>query len=58
MSGKLDQGRVDDTHNSTTHVHEGCRLDEVLWMVGGVDGGWVGVMDGVDGGWMGWMVRC
>ena len=56
MSGKLDQGRVDDTHNATTHIHEGCMLDEVLCMDGEVEVGWVGGIDGVDGGWMGWMV--
>ena len=37
VSGKLDHGRVDDMHNHTTHMHEGCMLDEVLRMVGGVN---------------------
>ena len=55
VSDKLDQVRVDDTHNLTTHMHEGCMLDEVLCMDGGVDDGWVGGMDGLDGGWMGLM---
>ena len=57
MSGKLDQVRVDDTHNPTTHMHAGCMLDELLCMGGVVDDGWAGVMDEVDGGWMGWMGR-
>ena len=57
MSGKLDHARVDDIHYPTTHMHEGCMLDEVLCMDGGVVDGWVGVMDEVDGGWMGWVVR-
>ena len=57
MSAELDQGRVDDMHNLTTHMHEGCMLDEVRCMDGGVDGGWAGGTDGVDGGWMGWMRR-
>ena len=57
MSGKLDQGRVDDMRNPTTHMHDGCVLDEVLCVDGGVDDGWVGGMDEVDGGWMGWMGR-
>ena len=49
--------RVDDRHNPTTHMYEGCLLDEVVCMDGGVDDGCVGVMDEVDGGWMGWMWR-
>ena len=57
MSGKLDQGRVDDTDNVTTHLHDWYMLDEVMCMDGSVDDGWVGVMDGVDGGWMDWMRR-
>ena len=52
VSCKLDQVRVDDMHNPTSHMHEGCMLDEVLCMVGGVDDGWAGVMAEVDGGWM------
>ena len=52
VSGKLDQGRVDDTHNPTTHMHDGCMLDEVLCMDSVVHDGWVEGMDGVDGGWM------
>ena len=57
VSGKLDQGRVDDTHNPTTHVHDGRMLDKVLCMDGGVEDGWVGGVDEADGGWMGWMGR-
>ena len=57
VSDKLDQARVDDTHNLTTHMHDGCLLDEVLCMDGEVGDGWVGVMDVVDGGWVRWMVR-
>ena len=57
MGGKLDQGRVDDTPNPTTDMHEGFMLDEVLCMDGEVDDGWAGGMDEVDGGWMGWMWR-
>ena len=57
MSGKLDQARVDNMHNPTTHMHEGCMLDVVLCMDGGVDDGCVRVMNVVDGGWMGWMRR-
>ena len=57
MIGKLDEGRVDDTHNPTTHMHEGRMLDEVLYTDGGVDDGWMGVMDAVDGGRMRWMGR-
>ena len=57
VSGKLDHGRVEDRHNFTTHIHEGCMLDEVLCMDGGVDDGWAEGMDEVDGGWMGWMGR-
>ena len=58
VSGKLDHVRVDDTHNSTTHMYEGCMLDEVVCMDGGVDDGRVVGMDGVDGCWMRWMERC
>ena len=36
VGGKLDQVRVDDTPNRITHVHEGCMLNEVLCMEGGV----------------------
>ena len=57
VRGKLDQGRVDDMHNPTTHMHEGCMLDVVVCMDGGVDDEWLGGMDGVDDGWRGWMVR-
>ena len=41
MCGKLDQVRVADMHNPTTHMHEGCMLDEVLCKDGGVEDGWV-----------------
>ena len=57
MSDKLDQARVDDTYNPTTHMHEGCMLDVVLCMDDRVVVGWAGGMDEVDGGWMGWMWR-
>ena len=39
VSGKLGRVRVADTHNPTTHMHEGCVLDVVLCMDGGVDDG-------------------
>ena len=58
MSGKLDQVRVDDMHNPTTHMHDGRLLDVVLCMGVGVDVGWVRGMDEVDGGWMGQMGWC
>ena len=57
MSGKLDHGRVDDTPNPTTQLHDGFLLDEVLCVDGGVDDECVGGMDGVVGGWMVWMGR-
>ena len=57
MRGKLDQVRVHDTHSLTTHMHDGCLLDEVLCMDGEVEDGWVGGMDEVDGGWVRWMGR-
>ena len=51
VSDKVDQARVDHTHNPTTHMHEGCMLDEVLCIEGGLDG-WMGWRDGRGGWWL------
>ena len=52
VSDKVDQARVDHTHNPTTHMHEGCMLDEVLCMESGVDDGWLVGRDGWGGWWL------